>query len=275
MNVIVAKSAGFCWGVRRAVDTARTLASRGRPIHTDGPLIHNRQMIDSLQAEGILECGEPGSLSDTTLLIRAHGIPPDRRAMLQSLPVSLADATCPDVARTQGLIKKHVREGYQILIFGDAGHAEVTGLLGYAVGNGYVVGSVSDVESLPDIARVCLVAQSTQFTHAYKAIAQAAESRFPDTKVLDTICASTKNRQGELREIAENADAVVVVGGAHSANTMRLLQLARELRPSFHIQTAEELDADQFRNFDTVALTAGASTPDSIIEDVRKCLEEM
>lgn len=276
MKVILAKSAGFCWGVRRAVEKACNLArgSHG-PIYTDGPLIHNKQMMEQLRAEGVVETNDPKSISDGVLLIRAHGIPPDRRAMLDKLPVSVVDATCPDVAKIQGLIRKYSNNGYHVIIFGDVGHAEVIGLLGYAKGNAQVVSRPEDINNLPNMEPVCLVSQSTQFTGSYNKIADAVRRRFPNVEILDTICESTKNRQQELIEIAKIVDAIVVVGGTHSANTMRLVKLARTLKPTFHILSCDQINPGQFLDFKTAGLTAGASTPTFVVEGVRKVLEKL
>lgn len=276
MKVIVAESAGFCWGVRRAIDKARSLARETRvPIFTDGPLIHNQQMMEQLRSEGVIESDDPQSVSDGILLIRAHGIPPDRRAMLEKLPATVVDATCPDVARIQGLIGKYAGKGYHIIIFGDVGHAEVVGLLGYAKGKGHVISREEDIDGLPDMRPVCLVSQSTQFPFSYRKIADAVLRRFADAEILDTICKSTMNRQKELLEIAKTVEAIVVVGAFHSANTVRLVKLAQNLKPAFHVQTRDQLDPKQFQNFKTVGLTAGASTPAFIMEDVRRRLEEI
>lgn len=275
MKVLVAQSAGFCWGVSRAVDKARRLArERGRAIFTDGPLIHNRQMMAALRADGVAETDDPTALRDETLLIRAHGIPPERREWLRGLPVELVDATCPDVARIQGLIRRHARQGARILIFGDDGHAEVVGLLGFAMGRGHVVGTEDDVARLPDLPPpLCVVSQSTQFPQNYEAIATAIRARFPHAEVLDTICQATRNRQAELASIAQVADLMVIVGSPHSANTLRLVELARRLRPTRAIETADELRAEDFRDCATVGVTAGASTPTFIIDSVRAKLE--
>ena len=135
MEVILAKSAGFCWGVSRAVNKARSLVGEGN-VYTDGPLIHNEEMMRRLEAEGIRESGAEPLIAGSKLLIRAHGIPPERREHLRSSDANIVDTTCPDVAKIQGLIRKHARLGYNIVIYGDKGHAEVTGLLGYAEGNG-------------------------------------------------------------------------------------------------------------------------------------------
>ena len=276
MKVIVAESAGFCWGVKRAIEKARALAEESsEPIFTDGPLIHNQQVMERLAADGVRECNNPEELATGVLIIRAHGIPPERRSALRRLPVKLLDATCPDVAKTQGLIKKYAAKGYHTIIFGDVGHAEVTGLLGYSSGRGFVVTTPEEVSTLPDMELACLVAQSTQFPHSYERIINAVLARFPKTIVCDTICESTKSRQSELLALARQVDAIVVAGGTNSANTLRLVALARELRPTFHIQVSDELDKSKFRNFKTVGLTAGASTPDFVIEEIRQTLESM
>ncbi len=276
MKVLLARSAGFCWGVKRAVDKARSLASaRAQPVYTDGPLIHNDQMMGQLRQEGIRECRDASALVGGTLMVRAHGIPPARRKRLRELPVALVDATCPDVAKIQGLIRKHTRRGYHVLIYGDEGHAEVEGLMGFAEGRGHVIGTPGDVARLPAFSPVCLVAQSTQFPEAFDAVVEAVRRRFPDAEILDTICKSTRDRQRELVEIAARVDAIVVVGGAHSANTVRLVELASTHKPTYHVQTADQLDPADFRDCKSVGLTAGASTPTFIIEDVRNALEAM
>jgi len=276
MKVVLAGSAGFCWGVSRAADKARKLAGESRNlVYTDGPLIHNDQMMKHLHAEGVVQTDDPRSLRDEILLIRAHGIPPDRRRMLEKLPVTIVDATCPDVAKIQGLIRRYALRGYHVIIFGDVGHAEVIGLLGYAEGNGFVVSQPEDVNTLPSMHPVCLVAQSTQFPLAYGKVADSVRRRFHDAEVLDTICRSTKKRQRELLDIAEKVDAIVVVGASHSANTIRLVEIARTLKPTFHIQTSDQLDPARFRYLKSVGLTSGASTPAFIIEDVKKALEEL
>lgn len=275
MKVVLAKSAGFCWGVSRAVEKARSLAKSG-PVFTDGPLIHNEEMMDLLESEGISETDDMTGINHAKLLIRAHGIPPERRKQLAEACAEIIDTTCPDVAKIQGLIRKHARLGYSIIIYGDKGHAEVTGLLGFAEGNGYVVSSIDDVLNLPALPPpVCMVSQSTQFPACYSKIAATVKNRNPDMVVLDTICAATKNRQDELISIAPLVDVFVVVGGRHSANTVRLLELAKSLKPAFHIQTAEQINPDEFMNFKIVGLTAGASTPDFIIKKVYARLEQL
>lgn len=272
--MILAKSAGFCWGVQRAVEKARSIAMTGKGIvRTDGPLIHNRQMMETLASEDIREWDRNPPDDSTTLLVRAHGIPPARRKDLSDLHCNVEDATCPDVARIQGLIRKHARAGYHILIFGDPGHAEVVGLEGYAEEKGHVVSRPDDIAALSVPEPVCLVSQSTQLPCSYEAVVAETRRRFTNVKVLDTICQSTRNRQQELVEIAGQVEVIVVVGGVHSANTLRLVELASRYRPTCHIETADKLDPDFFRPYRVAGLTAGASTPGFVIDAVKKALD--
>lgn len=274
MRVIVAKSAGFCWGVKRAVEKARRMRAGQRgPIHTDGPLIHNKEMLEQLARENVLATIRPGRLRRGVLLIRAHGITPARRAWLKRLPVAIVDATCGDVARIQGLIRRHATLSYSTVIFGDKGHAEVIGLLGFAAGKGHVVTKPSEVARLPPLSKVCLVSQSTQFPDSYAAVAAAVRRRFPGAVVFETICTATRNRQADLLRMADKVDALVIVGDRKSANTQRLVKLARLLKPTVFIQTARQIAPGRLRRFQSLGLTAGASTPDFVIEAVRKKLE--
>lgn len=276
MNVIVAPSAGFCMGVRRAVERARQVAAETEgSVYTDGPLIHNNEMMAELRKEGIMEASDPPPTRDRCLLVRAHGISPDRRRCLRAKGGRLIDATCPDVARIQALIKRRARDGAHIVIYGDAGHAEVIGLLGFAEGRGHVVSTPADVDGLPDMDRVCLVSQSTQFPSEFEHVADRIRARYPHVDVHDTICVSTRRRQEDLQELATRAERLVVVGGAHSANTRRLVDLARSLRPALHIQTADQINPADFAGITTVGLTAGASTPAFILDDVKRTLESL
>jgi len=291
MKVIRAKSAGFCFGVERAIDIAVTCAEGGRcKVYTDGPLIHNRQMMERLTQNGILEIGDyksekkiEGEISDesgtdSVLVFRAHGVSPERRKYLQSLGMRCKDATCPDVGKIAGIIKMHANKGYTTVIVGDPDHPEVIGLFGYAGGKGYVVKNKANIDALPDIqGDICIVSQSTMFTDDYRELTEYFKKRFPSTKVIDTICGATKERQKDVGVLAEKgAQAIIVIGGKHSANTVKLAIMARRTGlPCFHIETLNELDLDAIRDFDTVGVTAGASTPDFLIDEVCKRLENL
>lgn len=274
MRVVLARSAGFCRGVRRAVEKARSLArQKSTSVYTDGPLIHNERVMAELRREGVRETDHPERLRHAALVVRAHGISPERRAWLRQLPVQLVDGTCPDVARIQGVVRKQAAAGRFILILGDPGHAEVVGLLGYAAGRGVVVTGPADVRRLRIAAPVCLCSQSTQAPEDFRRTACAVRARFRDALILGTICDATKDRQAELARIASKVEALVVVGSRQSANTLRLVRLARRLRPTFHIEGPEQIQPGRLRRFQSVGLTAGASTPDCIIRAVRQSLQ--
>ena len=287
MKVIRAKSAGFCWGVERAIQVAREEACGGeRRVYTDGPLIHNKQMMDALSREDIREVGDYQSKQDLSLpdeeekdsvvVVRAHGISPQRRKYLKELGLPFRDGTCPDVGIIAGKVKLHAQKGYDIVIFGDREHPEVIGLLGYADGRGHVIANEADLESLPAFGGgVAMVSQSTMFTHEFQNLSAILSQRYPDMLVFDTICGATKERQSDLVSLVEKgAEAIVVIGGRHSANTKKLAKLAAaNERPTFHVETAEDLDAESFSSFALVGVTAGASTPEFIIRSVCERLE--
>jgi len=287
MKVIRAKSAGFCWGVERAIQVAREEACGGeRRVYTDGPLIHNKQMMEAMSHEDIREVGDYQSKQhlslpeeeekDSVVVVRAHGISPQRRKYLKELGLPFRDGTCPDVGIIAGKVKLHAQKGYDIVIFGDREHPEVIGLLGYADGRGHVIANEADLESLPAFeGGVAMVSQSTMFTHEFQNLSAILSQRYPDMLVFDTICGATKERQSDLVSLVEQgAEAIVVIGGKHSANTKKLAKLAAaNERPTFHVETAEDLDAESFSSFALVGVTAGASTPEFIIRSVCERLE--
>jgi len=289
MKVIRAKSAGFCWGVERAIQIAREEAQGGkRRVYTDGPLIHNRQMMNALSKEDVREVGDYQSKEELDLeeteekesvvVVRAHGISPQRRDYLKGLGLPFRDGTCPDVGIIAGKVKSHAEKGYRVVIFGDPNHPEVIGLMGYAQGRGHVVHPPEDLKKLPDLGeKVAMVSQSTMFTHEFKALTSQLAEKYPSLIVFDTICGATKERQSDLVELVkEGADAIVVIGGKHSANTRKLAKLASSYdRPTFHVETAEDLDSEMLKDFSTVGVTAGASTPEFIIRSVCEKLENI
>jgi (E)-4-hydroxy-3-methyl-but-2-enyl pyrophosphate reductase len=274
MKVILAKSAGFCWGVKRAVEQARNLASN-KTVRTDGPLIHNTEMLKKLEKENIIEADDFSEIDDSIILIRAHGIPPERYKLLKSFNLHLEDATCPYVYKIQSTIAKYAKDDYEILIYGDEGHAEVVGLMGFAQNRGHIIKTEKDIKKLKIFDKVCLVSQSTQNYQKFLEIAEIIKKKFKIVAVEDTICSATKNRQRELMNLTKVVEAMVVVGGKQSANTIQLVKLAEKLLPTFHIQNHDEIDVKALKPYKTVGLTAGASTPDFIIEKVKEKLEQI
>jgi 4-hydroxy-3-methylbut-2-enyl diphosphate reductase len=280
VKVKVAKNAGFCMGVRRAMDLVLNAARDRQPeeiIYTYGPLIHNNQVLEILERRGIrcskdlTEAEEGGRIA-----IRAHGIPPQERKAIKDKGFKIINATCPRVGKVQGIIKKHSLKGYDIVIVGDDNHAEVIGLKGFANGRAHVLKTPEEVDRLPSMDKLLVVAQTTQDERAFKTIAGLLEERYPETIVYNTICDSTHNRQEEVRALCNEVDAMVVVGGRHSGNTKRLAEIAAATGiPTFHIETEEELDRERLQDFEIVGVTAGASTPHWLLRRVVHELESI
>mgnify|MGYP000206367971 FL=1 len=275
MKILIAKTAGFCMGVRRAVEMVLEAPDKHEgPICTYGPLIHNPQVLGLLEEKGITVCDRIPASGQGTVLIRAHGVPPQAKEGLREAGFKVIDATCPRVIRVQTIIRKHAAKGYASIIIGDRDHPEVVGLKGYAGNNGHVAATLEELQQLPRFEQAIIVAQTTQNTRLYDAIKAWAAAHVPHYKIYDTICDSTEKRQAEVQCLAAQVDAVVVVGGKESGNTQRLYEVARNSgKPAFHVETEEELDLDALGQFRQIGVTAGASTPNWQIKKVCRALE--
>jgi 4-hydroxy-3-methylbut-2-enyl diphosphate reductase len=273
----LAKTAGFCMGVRRALDMVLGEAHRGdRPICTYGSLIHNPQVIRMLEARGIRVLRNLDSPLEGTVVIRTHGISPGERTRIKAAGARICDATCPRVARVQGIIRKSIAEGYSVVIVGDKGHPEVEGLLGFAAGRGYLVSGPAEADRLPALDKVCVVAQTTQSQEVFGAIVDRVRARFGEAQVVNTLCDSTARRQAEVAELSGKVEAMIVVGGKESANTTRLTEIARGCGiPAVQVETEDELDPAWLRRFSSVGITAGASTPNWMIARVLDRVESL
>ncbi|MDR1123810.1 MAG: 4-hydroxy-3-methylbut-2-enyl diphosphate reductase [Elusimicrobiota bacterium] len=271
-GVTVAPSAGFCPGVRKAIARVFELEAEGKkPVYTIGPLIHNKQVTDSLEAKGITSIDALSRAEDKNgvLVIRAHGITPEFQKEIESCGMEVIDSTCPLVKKVHNVIAKYAGLGYDTVIVGDAGHAEVIGLLGYTQGKGFVVADEEEAKKLPRFEKANIVAQTTQKEQTFYAVAEIVKTKAAVCKISNTICEPTKQRQKETLELAKNADLVIVVGGKHSANTARLAKLCGELCPKvLHIESAEEIRAGDAVKPAKIFITAGASTPNWVIEEV-------
>lgn len=277
MKVRLAKSAGFCMGVRRAMEIALSEANKGDgELFTYGPLIHNQQVLDLLRAKGVDIIEDLDAHPGGRIIIRAHGISPADRERIRKSHFRIIDATCPRVGKVQSIIKRYHTKGYTPVIFGDARHPEVIGLMGYGGDNTIVIGSPRDVEKLPDDEQLVVVSQTTQDVDAYRATVQAIRDRFPEAVIFDTICHETYRRQREVRALASEVDSMVVVGGSNSGNTRRLYQISKSLGiPTFHVETEKELEDSWFSSAETVGVTAGASTPNWMIKKVMEGVKAM
>jgi len=281
MAIKLAKTAGFCMGVKRAVDIVLDIAqkSRNRKIYTYGPLIHNPQTIELLKKRGVVPIDrieEIDTADNPILIIRAHGISPKERELIRKQGVTVIDATCPKVAHVQAIIKKHAARDYTTVIVGDREHPEVNGLLGYAGTRGIVVSEESDVAWLPEAAHLCVVAQTTQNMDEYNRIVAAIRTQFPEAVIFNTICDSTERRQSKVKDLAAGSDAMVIIGGKASANTRRLAEMSKqEGKPTFHIETVEELKGKNMTAYANIGVSAGASTPNWIINRIVDTLMEL
>jgi (E)-4-hydroxy-3-methyl-but-2-enyl pyrophosphate reductase len=266
MKIRVAKTAGFCMGVRRAVDMVLDLqrAAPPLPIVTYGPLIHNPQTLELLRSRGILEVSSIDEIIGGTVVIRAHGISPQEKRLLQEKGVGIIDATCPRVARVQAVIRKHAAKGQFCIIVGDEDHPEVRGLLGFASAGGVAIPSLHNglIDLAPTDREICVVAQTTQENDTFDMVVAELRRRSLNLHVYNTICDSTKRRQSEVSRLARQVDTIVVVGGRGSGNTQRLLKVAQAQGvPALHVETDEEIPPLALSGTRTVGVTAGASTP--------------
>ncbi|MGR3309880.1 MAG: 4-hydroxy-3-methylbut-2-enyl diphosphate reductase, partial [Candidatus Brocadiales bacterium] len=241
---------------------------------TDGPLIHNPQVLELLKQKGIDTAQDSFNLSQSTVVIRAHGITPARRKQIEQRGAKVCDATCPHVKRVQSIISKYAKRGYSTIIVGDKGHAEVVGLLGYAEGRGYVVEDIDDAGKLPAMEKICVVAQTTQDRRVFEKVTKKLKERHGSCEVFGTVCSSTSERQEEVISLGKSVDAMIVVGSRGSANTNRLVKISEtEGNPTYHIETEEELNPKMLREFGVIGVTAGASTPNWLITRVVEKLE--
>ncbi|MEW5723185.1 MAG: 4-hydroxy-3-methylbut-2-enyl diphosphate reductase [Thermodesulfobacteriota bacterium] len=280
MKIRLARSSGFCMGVRRAMEMALdAVHGKKGPIYSYGPLIHNPQAMNLLESKGlrVIEA-EKESLAGLSgaVIIRAHGITPGERLAMESRGLEIIDATCPRVIRVQAIIGRHAAKGYGILIWGNRNHPEVRGLVGHAAGKGHVISGPGDVAALPDMDRVILVAQTTQNQNLYAEVTAAVQARWPEALVFDTICDSTRRRQDDVRGLAREVQAMVVVGGHTSGNTRRLAAVAEaEGVKTLHVETDDEIEPSWLEGLDSVGVTAGASTPNWMIKRVLRRLEHL
>jgi len=275
MKVILAKTAGFCMGVRRAMEMVMAESNKKEgPLFTFGPLIHNKQVLGLLEAKGIKATDDTTGLSSGRILIRAHGIPPRQREKLQNSGLKVIDATCPKVTRVQAIIRHQSNKDRSTIIVGDKNHAEVIGLMGYSKNPAHIIEKKADVANLPQMENPFVVAQTTQDAEDFKEIVAALQVRFPDIQVFDTICDATHERQAEVRTFKSQVEGVVVVGGYHSANTQRLAKISEEEHlPTFHVETEKELPREALSRMKVIGLTAGASTPHWLIKNVMQEIE--
>jgi 4-hydroxy-3-methylbut-2-enyl diphosphate reductase len=272
MQVLLAEEYGFCFGVERAVEMVEDALSQGARVRTLGPLIHNTQEIQRLEAHGVATIDAPADVEgEVTAVIRAHGVTPQVQRELEARAAHVVDATCPFVTKVQKLAERAAAEGRDVVVVGNPDHPEMIGVVGYAPNNSHVVRDASEVENLPAPLRAPLVVSQTTiklstFLEAAEAVRAKADS---EPQIVNTICSATRDRQDAARALAGHVEAFYVIGGKHSSNSLKLLSVCKEqCERSFLIETPQEINAADLRGLERVGVTAGASTPNWLIEQV-------
>lgn len=276
MRVEVARYAGVCYGVERALKLAEEAARSGTGVHTLGPLIHNPQAVDALRASGVEVAATLDDVEEGTLVIRSHGVDPAIIGQALARGLDVVDATCPHVSKAHEAAEKLKAEGYSVVIVGEADHPEVEGIMAHAGGEAIVIESVDEIPPRLPSRRIGVVVQTTQSEALLAQVVAALVPRVNELRVHNTICSATGKRQASAAELAESVDVVVVVGGHNSGNTARLVEICRSINPrTHHVETADDLDREWFVGAEVVGVAAGASTPAAQMQGVIQAIESM
>ena len=275
-KILVARTAGFCFGVKRAVEKVyEQIGKSEKPIYTYGPIIHNEQVVGDLREKGVevidsLE--ELKTLRDAVVVIRSHGVGKNVYEILKENDVEIVDATCPYVKKIHRIVEKQSAEGRKVLIIGSEDHPEVQGIKGWGDERTAVIEDMDDFLKLqlPENEKLCIVSQTTFNYNKFKELVEIISEKGYNIIIRNTICNATEERQTEAREIAKRVDAMIVVGGSSSSNTRKLYEICKnECKDTYYIQTLNDLDMTSLGKADCIGITAGASTPKNIIEEVR------
>lgn len=273
MRITIARTAGFCWGVRRTVNKVlETSGGATTPVATLGPVIHNPQTIEKFEQQGVRVYDRVEEVPDgTTLIIRTHGAVVPEQALAKSRGLPVIDGTCPYVKFPQVMAQRLSRDGYHLLIVGDSKHAEIKGVASYAEGPYTIVKPGEEIPELPGVKKVAVISQTTNDSAHFKRVVAEASVRFREIRAINTICYDTGERQTEVRELAAAVQVLIVVGGRMSANTRHLAEIGAEILPPdrvHHVERPEEIEAAWFDGVSEVGISAGASTPDDVIDAV-------
>lgn len=275
MKVIIAETAGFCFGVKRAVNLAFETEST-KPTYTLGPIIHNDTVIDELKEKGISPIESIGHEEIHTLIIRAHGVTPMIYDQAKARNIHVVDATCPYVTKIHKLVARYAKQGYEVILIGDANHPEIIGIDGWAEGGCHIAKNLEEVKAchFEMDKKYLLVSQTTYKKAVVDEIVAYLEAEHYDVKFINTICSATDERQTEAAKIAQDVDAMVVIGSEYSSNTQKLFEICKSYCPNtLCISTAAELAPEMVAGAQVIGVTAGASTPDNVIREVVERLE--
>lgn len=276
MEITVAKSAGFCFGVQRAVDSVyKELEENSGKIYTFGPIIHNEQVVEDLNKRGIEVIDTVEQLKEIkegTVVIRSHGVAKEIYDILEQQKLKMVDATCPFVKKIHNIVLDESNNGKTIIIIGNDNHPEVEGIKGWVNGEVIVINKEEQIEklSLPEQTKACIVSQTTFNHNKFKYLVEIIRKKGYDITVVNTICNATHVRQVEAQKISSKVDGMIVIGGKNSSNTQKLYDICRnECENTFYVQRVKDLNLHELKSLKSIGITAGASTPKNIIEEVR------
>lgn len=279
MEVKIAKDAGFCFGVKRAMKMASDeLQDKETKVYSLGPLIHNKQAVEEYEKKGLKIVDKIDSIPSTDrVIIRSHGVGESIYNEASNKDVKVVDTTCPFVKKIHNIVNDFYKQGYQIIIIGNKNHPEIIGINGWCENSAIVIKSLDEVKNIEfdNNKKYCVVSQTTVDIDIYKQIVDELENKIQNISTKNTICSATKERQLSAKELAKEVDAMVVIGGKHSSNTQKLVNICNSITDTFAIETKEELDTDLLKKYKTIGVTAGASTPDWVISDVIEFIEQL
>lgn len=280
MEVKIAKNAGYCFGVKRAMKMAwhELENSENKEVYSLGPLIHNKQAVDRYKEKGLVEMDSLEEIpSSSKLIIRSHGVSENIYTESQSKNMEVVDTTCPFVKKIHEIVKEFSSKGYKIIVVGNSTHPEIVGINGWCNNEAIIINSEEEIDNIsfnPE-DKYCVVSQTTANLGKFDNIVEKLHDKINNLTVKNTICLATKERQVSAYDLAKEVDCMVVIGGRHSSNTQKLVKICSDIVPTFSVETKEELDKEAFKNYNIAGVTAGASTPEWIIEEVIEFLKEI
>ena len=280
MNIKISEKAGFCFGVKRAMGLAwRELCDEhDKQTYALGPLIHNKQAVEKYEERGLITVDDIEEIpSDVKMIIRSHGVSKSIYDRADEKGLDVVDTTCPFVKKIHDIVKENYDNGKKIILIGDKNHPEVIGINGWCKNTAITIKTIEEAEALElnNDESYCAVAQTTMNLEVYGKIVEILKAKAYDIEFNNTICSSTKARQEAARELASEMDCMIVIGGKHSSNTQKLVGLCKEVCPTFALEIRDDLDVEEIKKYENIGITAGASTPDWIIDDIIEYLKSL
>lgn len=280
MEVKIAKNAGYCFGVKRAMKMAwdELENNENEDVYSLGPLIHNKQAVDRYKEKGLVEMDSLETIpNDSKLIIRSHGVSENVYIESKSKNMDVVDTTCPFVKKIHDIVKEYSLKGYKIIVVGNATHPEIVGINGWCNNEAIVINTEEEIENIPfaNNEKYCVVSQTTANLGKFDEIVNKLHDKIENLTIKNTICLATKERQVSASDLAREVECMVVIGGRHSSNTQKLVNICKDIVPTFSVETKDELNKEDFKNYKVAGVTAGASTPEWIIDEVIEFLKEI